>query len=82
MFESYKNKSSSNKLEKFRSNIRKETIEKRFSMERNSMIKRMDLETLESLLGKLGETEQPNFSYLSQVLHLFEENVGDFKFTE
>ena len=46
------------------------------------MIKKMDLETLKDLLGRLGETEQVNFSDLSQILHLFEENIDDFTFLE
>ena len=42
----------------------------------------MDLETLKDLLGKLEETEQVNLSDLSQILHLFEENIDDFTFLE
>ena len=72
----------SSKLEKFRSNIRKESLKSRFDTERKCLIKRMDFEVLCELMQRLRSNEGENYHDLNEALNLLTENISSADFVD
>jgi hypothetical protein len=68
------------KLERFRANIRRETIRSRFSHERGAMLNHVDFEVLRELLGRLEKENELEQRGMREMLDIFEQHVPSAAF--